>query len=104
MEHLSLDRFAPRRGVPQRSYAIEARPLARPLRHAAPLPEALRQLRQAEVRLDERTATLWTFMRPQGRPCFNPQLLGDLHAVQDGMVAMFLAEERKLRYLVLASR
>jgi DSF synthase len=90
--------------VPRRSHGLGGRsPVGSPQRVQA-LPAALSRLRQVEVEWDQRAAALWTYMHPQGRPCFNPQLLSDLHAVQDGLEAMFAEHERKPRYLVLASR
>jgi DSF synthase len=61
-------------------------------------------LRQLETSWDEENATLWTFMRPEGRPSFNPEMLRDFQAWQDGIVARFGAGEEALRYLVLGSR
>jgi DSF synthase len=43
-------------------------------------------------------------MCPEGRPSFNPELLQDLQAVQDGMEEMGAEREDALRYLVLGSR
>jgi DSF synthase len=61
-------------------------------------------LRQLETSWDEDNATLWTFMRPEGRPSFNPEMLRDFQAWQDGIVARFGSGEEDLRYLVLGSR
>lgn len=62
------------------------------------------ELEQLDVSLDEKTATLWTFMRPRGRPSYNPELLEDFHAWQRGIVAKFGGHPEALRYLVLGSR
>lgn len=61
-------------------------------------------LRQLEVSYEEATGTLWTFMRPDGRPSYNPALLEDFHAWQQGIAAMFADRPRDLRFLVLGSR
>jgi len=61
-------------------------------------------LRQLETCWDEENATLWTFMRPDGRPSFNPEMLRDFQAWQDGIVARFGPGGDTLRYLVLGSR
>lgn len=61
-------------------------------------------LRQLEVSYEEPTGTLWTFMRPDGRPSYNPALLEDFHAWQQGITAMFADRPRDLRFLVLGSR
>jgi DSF synthase len=58
------------------------------------------KLDQLEVSWEEPTGTLWTFMRPHGRPCYNLELLEDFHAWQRDIVAAF---GKTLRYLVLAS-
>ncbi|HSC56896.1 MAG TPA: crotonase/enoyl-CoA hydratase family protein [Nitrospira sp.] len=58
-------------------------------------------LDQLEVTWEEATDTLWTFMRPHGRPCYNLKLLDDFHAWQRDIVPAF---GPSLRYLVLGSR
>jgi DSF synthase len=62
------------------------------------------ELEQLEVSWEEATGTLWTFMRPRGRPSYNPDLLEDFHAWQRGIVAMFADRPDDLRYLLLGSR
>ena len=68
--------------------------------------DALRlfSLEQLEVTWEEQTGTLWTFMRPRGRPSYNLDLLEDLHAGQRGISAAFADRPEDLRYLVLGSR
>lgn len=66
--------------------------------------KALFSLRQLEVDWDEKAGTLWTFMRPKGRPSYNPDLLLDIRAWQDGVEAAFNGREDSLRYLVVGSR
>jgi DSF synthase len=61
-------------------------------------------LRQLEVEWEEPTGTLWTHMRFRGRPSYNPDLLIDFRAWQDGIERMFAGRETDLRYLVLGSR
>src|SRR5262249_49349512 len=58
-------------------------------------------LRQLEVSFEESTGTLWSFMRPEGRPSYNPALLRDFDAWQDGIEARFADRPTELRYLVL---
>ena len=47
------------------------------------------RLEQLEVSWDARAGALWTFMRPRGRPSYNPDFLEDFHAWQRGIVATF---------------
>jgi DSF synthase len=61
-------------------------------------------LEQLEVTWDEALGTLWTFMRPRGRPSYNPDLLEDFHAWQRGILARFADNPSELRYLLLGSR
>ncbi len=62
------------------------------------------ELEQLEVSWDDPTGTLWTFMRPRGRPSYNTDLLEDFHAWQRGIVAAFEHRSSDLRYLLLGSR
>lgn len=62
------------------------------------------ELEQLDVSFEEKTATLWTFMRPQDRPSYNPELLEDFHAWQRGIVAKFSGQPETLRYMVVGSR
>jgi DSF synthase len=61
-------------------------------------------LEQLEIIWEEQTGTLWTFMRPRGRPSYNLDLLEDLHAGQRGISAAFADRPEDLRYLVHGSR
>ncbi len=61
-------------------------------------------LEQLEVGFEGETGTLWTHMRPRGRPCYNPEMLLDFRAWQDGIEDHFKGRETDLRYLVLGSR
>jgi len=62
------------------------------------------ELEQLEVSWEESSGALWTFMRPRGRPSYNPDLLEDFHAWQRGIVTMFGDRPDDLRYLLLGSR
>lgn len=62
------------------------------------------ELEQLEVSWEEATGALWTFMRPRGRPCYNPDFLDDFHAWQRGISAKFAGEPEVLQYLILGSR
>jgi DSF synthase len=62
------------------------------------------KLEQLEVNWDEQAGAIWTFMRPRGRPSYNPDLLNDIHALQRGIVANFEDQPTALRYLVAGSR
>ncbi|MGA2566326.1 MAG: crotonase/enoyl-CoA hydratase family protein [Pseudolabrys sp.] len=62
------------------------------------------KLEQLEVNWDEQAGALWTFMRPRGRPSYNPDFLEDFHAWQRGITAMFAGRPGDLRYLLLGSR
>lgn len=66
--------------------------------------EALFDLEQLEVSWEESSGALWTFMRPLGRPSYNPGLLQDFHGWQRGIKAMFADRPNDLNYLVLGSR
>ena len=68
------------------------------------LPETTLELRQVELEWDARSGTLWSYMRPQGRPSFNLDMLQDIDAAQDRVEEMFAGREHELRYLVFASR
>jgi DSF synthase len=75
-------------------------PLRRPLAVDRP---GLFNLRQLEVRLDEAERTLWTFMKPEGRPAFNPGMLKDYQRWQEEIVRTYDAADAPIRYLVLGS-
>lgn len=85
-----------------------------PLAPAAPLKliqstqttdaQQLFKLEQLEVSWEEQSGALWTFMRPRGRPSYNPDLLEDFHAWQRGISAAFKDRPEQLQYLLLGSR
>jgi DSF synthase len=62
------------------------------------------KLEQLEVTWDEQAGALWTFMRPRGRPSYNPDFLEDFHAWQRGIAAMFADRPDDIGYLLLGSR
>jgi DSF synthase len=84
----------------------------KPVISAVPLIEAkkaadarrLFELEQLEVTWDEAAGALWTFMRPRGRPSYNPDFLEDFHAWQRGITAMFAERPEAIQYLLLGSR
>ena len=62
------------------------------------------KLEQLDVNWDEQAGALWTFMRPRGRPSYNPDFLEDFHAWQRGISAMFAERPNDIQYLLLGSR
>jgi DSF synthase len=62
------------------------------------------KLEQLEVNWDAQAGALWTFMRPRGRPSYNPDFLEDFHAWQRGISAMFADRPDDIHYLLLGSR
>lgn len=76
------------------------------LHQAAAEPQPRRglfELPQLEVQPDPELRTLWTFMRPNGRPSYNQELLEDFHAWQAGIRTSFASGD-EFQYLVLGSR
>jgi DSF synthase len=74
-------------------------------RHLA-VPEELLKLNELDVLYDAELETLWTYMRPVGRPSFNPAMLNDFENWQRLIHAHFGPGTGKvpLRFLVLGSR
>jgi DSF synthase len=68
------------------------------------LPEKLFNLEELEALFQSESASLWTFMRPKGRPSFTPAMLGDFEAWQKLIAQGFGPGRVPLRYLVLGSR
>jgi len=62
------------------------------------------ELAELDVLYRPDDATLWSFMRPGGRPSFTPSLLHDFEAWQRLIVENFGPNRVPLRYLVLGSR
>ena len=83
-----------------------------PIISAIPLIEAkqtadakrLFELKQLEVTWDASLGAMWSFMRPRGRPSYNPDFLEDFHAWQRGISAMFAERPNDIQYLLLGSR
>jgi DSF synthase len=73
------------------------------VRHRAVDPQ-LFELDQLDVLYESATATLWSYMNPQGRPSFTPPLLRDFDSWQRLIAADFGPDKVPLRYLVLGSR
>ncbi len=71
-----------------------------------PAAATLESLPHVEIRLDHAAKTLWTFMRPSGRPSFSPALLRDLHAVQQDIHHLAVETDGVLpfRNIVVGSR
>src|SRR5215217_1662591 len=61
-------------------------------------------LGQLDVRWDEMSETLWTWMTPVDRPNFNPAMLRDFQRWQAGIREAFAGADATINYLVLGSR
>ncbi|MBO6608220.1 crotonase/enoyl-CoA hydratase family protein [Altererythrobacter sp.] len=61
-------------------------------------------LSELDLLYEDRSATLWTFMKPEGRPSFTPPMLQDFERWQQLIPQSFGAGKVPLRYLVLGSR
>lgn len=75
----------------------QGRPLSR-------IDRQLFALAELDVLYRDDDATLWTFMRPSGRPSFTPSMLHDFEAWQRLIGENFGPGQVPLRYLVLGSR
>ena len=73
-------------------------------RQASTINRELFELAELECGYEADTATLWTFMRPAGRPSFTPPMLRDFDAWQRLIGDNFGDDRTPLRYLVLGSR
>jgi DSF synthase len=69
-----------------------------PLRSGAPAPRP-----NLDVELDRQGGTLWSWLRPQGRPCFSHGLLADIRALQRDVLQL-QAELPRLRHVVMGCR
>lgn len=58
---------------------------------------------QLRAQLDERTSALWLTWKPSGIPCFNIDLLRDLHGSSSKIQNSFSASDTPLRYMVVQS-
>lgn len=72
-------------------------------RHLA-IPEELFRLNQLDVLYHGDAQTLWTYMRPQGRPSFTPPMLADFANWQRLIELGFGPDKVPLKFLVLGSR
>src|SRR5687768_15034142 len=61
-------------------------------------------LAELDAMYQPESATLWTFMRPSGRPSFTPPMLRDFADWQRLIVENFGPAQVPLRYLILGSR
>jgi len=77
--------------------------LVESVKHAA-IPDGLFELNELDVLYDDRTAALWTFMNPEGRPSFTPPMLQDFERWQELIPTGFGEGKVPLRYLILGSR
>lgn len=68
------------------------------------IPEELFGLRELDVYYESDLQTLWTYMRPEGRPSFTPAMLADFETWQRLIPRGFGQGKVPLRYLVLGSR
>ena len=77
--------------------------LVESVKHAA-IPDELFELNQLDIHYDDRTAALWTFMNPEGRPSFTPPMLHDFECWQE-LIPTGVGEGKvPLRSLILGSR
>lgn len=68
------------------------------------VPDELYRLNELDVLYETDIQTLWTYMRPAGRPSFTRTMLKDFSDWQRLIVDGFGPEKVPLRYLVLGSR
>ncbi len=68
------------------------------------VPEELLALKELDVCYEDDRETLWTYMRPSGRPSFTPVMLSDFFNWQRLISDNFGPGKIPLRYLVLGSR
>ena len=73
------------------------------VRHRA-VDQQLFELDELDCLYEAQSATLWTYMRPQGRPSFTPAMLRDFESWQRLIAGDFGPAKVPLRYLVLGSR
>ncbi len=70
----------------------------------ASVPNGLFELQELDVLYEDQTATLWSFMNPEGRPSFTHEMLNDFEKWQNLIEQGFGPDSIPLRYLVLGSR
>lgn len=66
--------------------------------------ESLFAFEELELHYQAQHQTLWTYMRPKGRPSFNLTMLGNFYEWQRLIGNIFGADKVPLRHVVLASR
>ena len=79
-------------------------PLTEDLVMRLSVPERLFNLAELDVLHEAGRRTLWTYMRPIGRPSYSPAMLGDFELWQDLIAGHFGPGRVPLDYLVLGSR
>jgi DSF synthase len=57
-----------------------------------------------QIELDEAARALFCFMRPDGRPCYTPELLRDMSRIQSDIYRATAAAAEPFRYVVVGSR
>lgn len=72
--------------------------------HYATVPDELLALEELDVLYQEESQTLWSYMRPQGRPAFTRTMLSDFENWQRLISQGFGPGKLPLKYLVLGSR
>ncbi len=70
----------------------------------AGIPDELFSLKELDVLYQEDTQTLWSYMRPSGRPTFTRELLSDFENWQKLIAKGFGPGKVPLKFLVLGSR
>lgn len=70
----------------------------------AKIPDELFSLKELDVLYQEEIQTLWSYMRPSGRPSFTRELLGDFENWQKLIAKGFGPGKVPLKFLVLGSR
>lgn len=70
----------------------------------AGIPDELFALKELDVLYQEETQTLWSYMRPSGRPSFTREMLGDFENWQKLIAKGFGPGKTPLKFLVLGSR
>jgi DSF synthase len=93
-------------GEHSRAIPLDARGeelFAESARHVA-IPDELFALQELDCFYEDDSQTLWTYMRPKGRPSFTPPMLSDFESWQRLISKGFGPENVPLRFLVLGSR
>ncbi|NNC60127.1 MAG: crotonase/enoyl-CoA hydratase family protein [Erythrobacter sp.] len=68
------------------------------------VPGRLLELAELDVLYESEHETLWTYMRPEGRPSFTPSMLSDFENWQHLIAENFGVGQVPLKFLVLGSR